>query len=127
MITKEIISTPINPFDQQAASVVVYKVAREDNAITCQLVDSDGSVIEGKRVYKLDDSPFDLGDDEIKLVEGEKPTSSWLKATNQLWLDGQQSPDEDGNVSEDDPFYYASDATKSELLALVPEDENETG
>ena len=89
------------------------------------LIGEDNDVLAIDRDFPIDGegNPFDeLGTDEKALVKGEKPTSSWLKATIQLWLDGQQSPDKEGNVSEDDPFYYASDATKSELLALVPEE-----
>ena len=112
------------------AKYVVRRIDDQADLYVGDLLDEDGATLAIDRDFPIDgeENPFDeLGTDEKALVKGEKPTSSWLKATIQLWLDGQQSPDMDGNVSENDPFYYASDATKSELLALVPEDENETG
>ena len=108
------------------AKYVVRRIDDQADLYVGDLLGEDGATLAIDRYFPIDgeENPFDeLSTDEKELVKGEKPTSSWLKATIQLWLDGQQSPDEDGNVSEDDPFYYASDATKSELLALVPEDE----
>ena len=119
MISKEITSTPINPFDQQAVSVIAYDINVDDNAVTCRLVDSDGKVIENKRVYRLDDMPFPLDDGEEDYLNGGEPKQEWKKDTIKLWMETRQEKDEEGNVDKSDPLYYTKSETADSLLEKV--------
>jgi len=85
MIDKNITSTPSNPFDRGASSVIVTSVNKSDNAVFCKLVDSDGEVIESNRIFPLDSIPFSLTADEKSLLNGEALSNSWSASLKDKW------------------------------------------
>ena len=117
-------SMPINQADQKASYFLATGVIPQDNTIIGDLYDTDDNVIARKRVYAFAGShkniPFnDLVVGDEGYLSGKKPDTKWDIKTIKLWLDDRQTKDDEGSVSIDNPYAYAKDDSKEELLSKI--------
>ena len=104
---KTITKSITNPADSQAVTAVIDKYLVNENAIFCNLLDAEDKTIANKRVYTLENAPFDLTDNEINFLTGELPDSTWDDDLIKCFLDKHR-------------IKYTEETT--DFLSLVPED-----
>ena len=121
---KKVTKAIVNQADQDVKDVEIIRIIPEDGTVICRLFyGKDGGTVE-KRVYSYTggykNNIFDdLAVDEIEYLDQQPPTDQWNIKLIRLWMDNKQFPDEDGNVSADDPYYYTQNMAISGLLAKI--------
>jgi len=128
-LMKKVTKAIINQADQDVKDVEIIRIIPEEDTVICRLFYKKDGGIEEKRVYRYKGATKnaifdDLETDEIAYLEGTAPTNQWDIKLIRLYMDDKQSPDEDGNVSVDDPYYYTQNMTVEELLAKIDSAEN---
>ena len=118
MLKKEITKKIVNEFDIKAAELVVTNINTEDEAVTVDLYVNDKRIVT-KRVYPLAKIPFEFLTGESEYIQGKEPDETWDIEPIKLWFIDKQTKDEDGNLSQDDPYYFDDKTTKTELLLKV--------
>ena len=123
-LMKKVTKAIVNQADQNVKDVEIVRIIPEDGTVICRLLYKKDGGIEEKRVYSYTggykNNIFDdLAADEIAYLSMENPTNRWDMKLIRLYMGNKQSPDEEGAVSPDDPYYYTQDMTVAELLAKM--------
>jgi len=125
------ISSPPNSLaDSKATYMIATGVISGDKTIVGNLFDSEDNLIARKRVYCYQGQdrniPFpNLGVGHTGYLSGERPALAWGPMIVRLWMHDRQTRDEDGNVKDDDPFYYEIKDTIAQLLDQIDRGKDE--
>jgi len=124
MLHKEITETIINEADKTAIRSIITGINIEDNVVTVNLFDSEGSstrMVARKRVYSLDNIPFNFQTGDLEYLKGEVPDIKWNVPAIKAWLADHQVGEEEMAV-DGDPYLYMSETELLELVASITEE-----